>query len=158
MGRTGGKPPDNLEVDGRKFDLNQCWRFCELLRLAERNFLGTEPLPSGMTGGFTLSVPLRVWYVPATGVLARVEVRAPNQMEIVDRAQMLEQGLTDWYRLHRNKLSPEDIAKTQRLSEELKSLKTKLCREGSAIETKEAEERLATLEDWLGALGIHISK
>jgi hypothetical protein len=154
--RSSGKAPDKLEVAGRKFDLNHCWHVRELLKLGTRNFLGTEPLALGMTGGFSLKVPLRVWYVPLTGVLARVDIQLPGQKEILARAQMLNQGLEDWYRGHKADLSQADIAKTQKLSDELELLRTRLSSDLTAKERKEAEDRLATLEDWLSGLDIRI--
>ncbi|HKZ77035.1 MAG TPA: hypothetical protein VJ124_01840 [Pyrinomonadaceae bacterium] len=158
MWRSGGKSPDKLEVAGRKFDLNHCWRVRELLQLGERNFLGSEPLASGIAAGFWLKAPLRVWYVPLTGVLARVDIQLPGQKEILARAQKLSQGLADWYGIHKAGLSQADIAKTQKLSDELELLRNKLASDLTATECKEAEDRLATLEDWLSALDIRIPR
>jgi hypothetical protein len=153
LGRTGGKSPDKLEVGGRRFDLNHCWRVSELLKLSRVNFVGAEPLASGIATGFTLQVPLRIWYVPATGVLARVEMRPVGQSDLLRRAQTLKQRLDDWYQIHATKLSQRDVAKTGRLSKELESLETELA-SGMPESRKQAEEHLANLEEWLGFLGV----
>jgi hypothetical protein len=89
-------------------------------------------------------------------VLARVDIQLPGQKEILARAQMLNQGLEDWYRGHKADLSQADIAKTQKLSDELELLRTRLSSDLTAKERKDAEDRLATLEDWLSALDVRI--
>jgi hypothetical protein len=154
LGRTTGKPPDTLEVCGKKFDLNHCWRVRELLKVASRNFVGTEALPSGIASGFTLQVPLRAWFVPSTGVLARVDLQEPSQTQILNRAATLNKALAEWRRTHGSEMSPKDLAKVQRLSEELNSLQTTLSRNGSGEDRSAAEDQLATLEDWLRALNV----
>lgn len=151
--RSGGKPPDKLEVGGRKFDLNHCRRVGELLKVARRNFLGAEALPSGLAYGFTLKAPLRVWYVPPTGVLVRVEIRPPGQTELVRKAETLKRELGDWYERHMTELPEKDKDKTQRLISELESLKVQLAH-GTPAAVTEAENRLADLEHWLSFLEI----
>jgi len=145
--RSGSKPPDKLEVGVLKFDLNHCWRAKNLLKLGAENFLGAEALPSGLASGFTLKAPLRVWYVPSTGVLVRAEMRSPSQTELVHKAETLKRELINWYERRATELSEKDRAKTRQLIDELESLKAQLARE-------EAQERLAELELWLSSLGI----
>lgn len=156
LGRTGGKPPDVLEVGGMKFDLNHCWRVRELLNVASRNFVGTEPLPSGIAGGFTLSVPLRAWFIPSTGVLARVDLQEPNRNELVNRAARLKAALDEWRRRHRSQMPPKDLDRARRLSEELSALQVSLSQNGSDKYRTEAENRLATLEEWVRVLDIRL--
>lgn len=77
MGRTGGKAPDKLDVCGRTFDLQCCLRPPELSKLQTESFTSPDALPRGTGSGFILDVPLRVWFVPSTGVLVRVDVARP---------------------------------------------------------------------------------
>lgn len=150
--RSSGKAPDTLEVGQMKFDLAHCGRVAELLKLGTQDFLGAEALPAGLAYGFTLQVPLRAWYVPATGVLVRVEMRALGQNELVARAEILERALTDWYASHAAELPEEEKVKTQRLIDELESLKARLASGTPGRAGAEAKDRLGELELFLGWL------
>jgi hypothetical protein len=153
--RSGSKPPDKLEIGAMKFDLNHCWRFRNLLKLGTENFLGAEALPSGLASGFTLTAPLRVWYVPSTGVLVRVELQPPGQTELIGKAETLKRELMDWYQRRAGELSKKDRAKTCQLIDELESLKAQLASRLPAHAREKAEDRLAELEQWLSALDIY---
>lgn len=145
---------NKLHISGREFDLNCCGRVKSLLKVRERSFVDVsvrESTDPGTDEGFKLRVPMRVWYVPSTGVMVRAELPAIGQAQWSRRIDVLEQRLARFEERHKNDYSQAGFAKSMKLRTELEELRVQMGAGLSPELRRSAEDRLKQLDRLLGS-------
>ena len=111
-----------------------------------------ESTDPGTGRGFKLSVPMRAWYVPSTGVLVAAAMPTMGRDAVMRRIDVLQQRLTKFQERHAMNYSQKDVAKTEKLWNELASLKVQIGGGFSPAMRADAAERLRKLDLMVGLL------